>query len=580
MTGLNWVLDRRKFLSEPEAKQLFETARKLADRALIFDHKVPVRDYFIVHLALATGLRVMEIAHLRPMNVNTDGQINLTDIKYIHRDKAKSENKLLSAGDVLFNNTNSPELVGKTALYSLQEKTAFSNHMTRIQCAAGLSPSFCAHYLHQKWREGYFFDICTKHISQASVSRKKLQEIDLPLPPVNEQKRIVEVVEKLLIQVNNAKDLLGSPAEAIKRFRKSVFNAACTGKLTEDWRKKHGKTEITKELLGENFPSDWQFKKINELASKVGSGATPRGGQKSYKKTGIPLIRSQNIHIEGFKKEGLVFIDEKQAYALKNVKVKTNDVLINITGASIGRVSLAPNDMNGARVNQHVCIIRPKSTVLPMFLYVFLASPIMQKHIMREQYGVTRQALTKTQISNFTIPSPSTYEQQEIVCRVVKLFKLTNKIEDMIKEARLRVEKLTQSILAKAFKGELVPTEAKLARIEGRGYETAKELLHRIADAKLTESNDKEKKKMTRQLSRKHIKKPIRRSLIDLIYENPKGITPENLLREANYTIEEIDDFYCNLSNIIQEIEEVKPLGNQAKKWPTNNKVLIKPKKV
>ena len=85
---------------------------------------------------------------------------------------------------------------------------------------------------------------------------------------------------------------------------------------------------------------------------------------------------------------------------------------------------------------------------------------------------------------------------------------------------------------------------------------------------------------MKEQFTVKHKKQPVRRPLIDVVYENPKGITPENLLRIANYTIEEIDDFYCDLSNIMQEIEEVKPSGSQAKKWLINNNVLIKPKKV
>src|SRR5690606_2628555 len=109
--------------------------------------------------------------------------------------------------------------------------------------------------------------------------------------------------------------------------------------------------------------------------------------------------------------EGLAFLDEKQANGLKNVEVFENDVLLNITGASIGRVCLAPKDLKGARVNQHVCIIRTNEFILPSFLNIYLSSPTMQNFINDENYGVTRQALTKGQILDLNIPVPNLNEQ-------------------------------------------------------------------------------------------------------------------------------------------------------------------------
>src|SRR5262245_52641837 len=103
----------------------------------------------------------------------------------------------------------------------------------------------------------------------------------------------------------------------------------------------------------------WQVAKVGEITSKVGSGATPNGGQESYHSLGIPLIRSQNVHFNGFREEGLVYLSQEQADELAGATVRHGDVLLNITGASIGRVTVAPAHMDGARVNQHVCIIRP-----------------------------------------------------------------------------------------------------------------------------------------------------------------------------------------------------------------------------
>src|SRR5690606_1888248 len=111
------------------------------------------------------------------------------------------------------------------------------------------------------------------------------------------------------------------------------------------------------------YPHHWCVTTIAEVSTKVGSGATPRGGKAAYKEAGIPLIRSQNVHFNGFRECGLAFIDKSQADALAAVSVQAGDVLLNITGASIGRVTTAPEFMNGARVNQHVCIIRPCADV-------------------------------------------------------------------------------------------------------------------------------------------------------------------------------------------------------------------------
>ena len=169
------------------------------------------------------------------------------------------------------------------------------------------------------------------------------------------------------------------------------------------------------------LPEGWEWIKLSDVAEKVGSGATPRGGSESYKAEGIPLIRSMNVHFNGLKLDGLAYLDDKQANELKNVEVKENDVLLNITGASIGRVTQAPDTMEGARVNQHVCIIRTHFTLDTNFLSRYLASPIVQGWIMAEEYGATRQALTKQMILNFDIPLPPLNEQKRIVAKIEEL---------------------------------------------------------------------------------------------------------------------------------------------------------------
>lgn len=147
--------------------------------------------------------------------------------------------------------------------------------------------------------------------------------------------------------------------------------------------------------LESGVPEGWTLESLKHLTSKIGSGATPKGGQEAYKKIGTPLIRSMNVRFEGFKYDGLALIDDDQANKLRSVEVLPGDVLLNITGASIGRVTTAPPQMQGARVNQHVAIIRTLDGVLPTYVCRFLASPATQELIAGEESGATRQALTK-----------------------------------------------------------------------------------------------------------------------------------------------------------------------------------------
>jgi type I restriction enzyme S subunit len=162
-----------------------------------------------------------------------------------------------------------------------------------------------------------------------------------------------------------------------------------------------------------------------------------------------------NVRFEGFTKEGLAFLDDEQARLLDSVRVSADDVLLNITGASIGRVTRAPDHMDGARVNQHVCIIRPVDGVVPAFVEAHLASPATQGQIFSEEYGVTRQALTKEQILGFSLALPPLPEQRRIVAKLDELRARSRKAREALDEVPALLDKLKQSVLAAAFRGDL-----------------------------------------------------------------------------------------------------------------------------
>lgn len=164
------------------------------------------------------------------------------------------------------------------------------------------------------------------------------------------------------------------------------------------------------------MPKNWKTYKLSEITTKIGSGATPRGGKEAYKESGISLIRSQNVLDFTFSTDGLAFIDEQQADKLKNVVIESKDVLLNITGDSVARVCQVPDEWIPARVNQHVAIIRADNKLLdPDFLkYSLLTYKNKNELLNLSSAGATRKAITKSMIEDFEIKLPLLPEQKAI----------------------------------------------------------------------------------------------------------------------------------------------------------------------
>ncbi|MDP3301488.1 MAG: restriction endonuclease subunit S [Sulfuricurvum sp.] len=376
-----------------------------------------------------------------------DGIFKDKSYRFINEDAFERLNCLeILEGDILI--ARLPDPLGRACIFpSLSQKCITVVDICIIRPGSELINIKWLCYFINAPQTREYIELNSSGVTRKRISRKKLEQYNIHLPPLNEQKRIAEKLDTLLASVYAIKKRLDNATNIIKRFRQSVLAAATSGKLTEEWKNESNATE-------------WCEAIIKDFTTKVGSGSTPKGGESAYKESGIPLIRSMNIHFEGIKYKKLAFIDESQAKKLSNVIVEENDVLLNITGASIGRVALAPNDLVGARVNQHVSIIRTISDmILPEYLNIYLASPITQSWIQDENYGGTREALTKEMILNYTVKKPSNNEQIEIVSRVESLFSVADAFEAKIEAASKQVDKLTQSILAKAFKGELVSQE-------------------------------------------------------------------------------------------------------------------------
>ena len=188
------------------------------------------------------------------------------------------------------------------------------------------------------------------------------------------------------------------------------------------------------------FSGEWTKCRLGELAIKVGSGTTPKGGVNVYKSTGHYFIRSQNVGNGVLLLNDIVYIDEKTHQRQISTELKKDDVLLNITGASIGRCAIATSQIQGGNVNQHVCIIRLKETVTPLYICYFLLSHRGQKQIDSFQAGGNRQGLNFEQIKSFSLFLPMRDEQDKISRllfllsdRIATQNKIIEKLETLIK---------------------------------------------------------------------------------------------------------------------------------------------------
>lgn len=208
---------------------------------------------------------------------------------------------------------------------------------------------------------------------------------------------------------------------------------------------------------------EWTLKRLGDCCEKIGSGSTPRGGKETYLDDGpVKLIRSQNVHNDGFSKAGLAFISIEQAEKLSNVSVQEGDVLLNITGDSVARVCQASKELLPARVNQHVAIIRPKATDIDVnFLRYFLASPLQQNLMLGlASAGATRNALTKGMIEEFQILCPPVSLQHSIA-NVLSI--LDDRIT-LLRETNTTLEAIAQAL----FKSWFVDFDPVRAKAEGK----------------------------------------------------------------------------------------------------------------
>lgn len=253
-----------------------------------------------------------------------------------------------------------------------------------------------------KWGNGIVDDLW-------STKWSSMKNIMVPFPHLEEQRAIADYLDTKCTQIDTIIANERSVIEKLQEYKRAIITQAITRGLNSS-------TEMKKTGLEwiDMIPEYWNVKKIKYLTSKIGSGKTPKGGSDVYIDEGILFIRSQNVHDGYFDLSSAVFISPEIDCTMSNTRVYRDDVLLNITGGSIGRSCLYESD-ELANVNQHVCIIRCNSQMRPKFMQYFWNSSIGKTSIDIYQSGANREGLNFFEIGNTVIPTPELDEQDQII---------------------------------------------------------------------------------------------------------------------------------------------------------------------
>lgn len=376
---------------------------------------------------------------IRSSNI-INGEIDYTDLVKVNCPIRK--NQYLNRNDIVICVRNgSKALVGKCAIFKeTSRKVAFGAFMAifRTPCYR-----YVYHYLNTQLFRRYFNSDDTKQINQ--ITQKILKNALIPLPPQNEQNRIVDKIEEIFSVLDTIDEYQSQYLFNVETLRNKLFDAAIQGKLSEQRLEDGTAEELYTKLQAEkivlmqegkakkekvlpeiaeteipfDIPPNWKWVRLGDISVKISSGNTPAGGNKSnvYVEKGYSFFREQNIYNDGIHEEGLVYITEELLKTRENSTVMPMDILLNITGGSIGRCALVPDDFTKGSINQHILIIRMVDPRLRLYVHACICSPFIQKYIKGNTVG-DKDGFSAGRCKNMLIPLPPIEEQRRIVSKI------------------------------------------------------------------------------------------------------------------------------------------------------------------
>ncbi len=527
------------------------------------------------------------VPHLRPMNISPDGAIDLTDGRFV-----SCENPLrLRRGDVLFNNTNSPAWVGKTALIETDADMAFSNHMTRLRVHSGIEPVLVAKQLHFLCSSGYFLHQCTKHVNQASISRTFLAEsTPLLLPPLAEQRRIAAKIDSLQFRSRKAREALSDVRPMLDQFRQSLLAAAFRGDLTADWRAAHPDIEPATELITRirqersqrreeaelakykakdkqppkswqdrsrdseaidlselpELPSTWCWVSMEELVEvQLGQRRAPEFARlKKY-----PYLRAANITWKGL---DLSDVKSMGFRAPEPLFLQKGDVILNEASGSkgeVGKPAIWGDELESCCFQATVLRLRSRFPFFrPEWLFYNRLLGALRAEYAAKTPGIGIIHLTAKLMRKWPVPLAPVAEQDQVTQMVAIAIGQINDLDTSLSEAEAELAQLNQSILDKAFRGELVPQDPV--------DESAAILLKRIQQARAQQRKKRSNSKSTKK--RAAMRLNVDEELKEWVSKtDEKPFTFDDLRRDISTDYDELRDAVYAMLDEKTEVEQV-----------------------
>jgi type I restriction enzyme S subunit len=427
----------------------------------------------------------------------------------------KGSFRLNKPGDVLLAMYGAT--IGKVAI--LAENAVTNQAVCGCTPFAGIDNQFLFLFLVSQREQ---FHSASEGGAQPNISKVKIVWTPFPLPPLAEQRRIVAKVDELmglcdrleaaraereatrdqlaassLARLNapdpenfqtdarfvlDALPTLTTRPDQIKALRQTILNLAVRGRLVPQDPNDKPAAELLKRIATEKarlgmknhlaplksdeipytLPTGWSWSRIGEICSKTGSGSTPRGGKEVYKAFGVPFLRSQNIYDDGLRLNDVAYIDPATHKRMSGTSVMPGDLLLNITGGSMGRCCLVPSDFKEANISQHVAIIRVALQGIERFLHRLVLSPYFQAFVFDEQTGAGRGGLPKNRMDLIAVALPPLAEQHRIVSKVEELMALCDRLEASLSATTATRRRLLDALLAEA-----------LTPVDGREMEAA-----------------------------------------------------------------------------------------------------------
>nr|WP_303652954.1 restriction endonuclease subunit S [Paludisphaera mucosa] len=400
--------------------------------------------------------------------------------------------KPLFNGDFLLVAEDGANLLSRSTPIAFQAQGEFwvNNHAHVLQTRGDLLLSYLEQFLNHLDLQNFVTGTAQPKLTQAALNR-----IQVMVPPLEEQHRILAMLERILEKADSARNKLERVPRTMKRFRQAVLAAACTGRLTADWRAKNPSAENVDAVLrslgveplsgggpDEEIPEGWRWVRFGDVLAELKNGLSTKPNQTP---PGTPILRINAVRPCEVFFSDLRYLECSEAQRTE-FALRDGDLLFTRYNGSIdllgvcgivrgigGRALVYPDKLMRVRF--------PSSVVLPDYCEQYFSSPAARdRMIAKSKSSAGQNGVSGSDVKAQPLALPPVEEQREIVSRVSAFLTLADSIEQRAKSALQRVETLTQSVLAKAFRGELVPTEAELARREGRGYEHASELLARL----------------------------------------------------------------------------------------------------